>query len=547
MWKIEQKAFDDALRGRSTPQHYAQVAEAMMMADWALGKAGGYGAGEVEGVTIIVSALHMIGAFAESWDIVGDDTIVYHIRKGNHYGLNPLSESSRLAGGREADAYDAEYAFLRGFGWLPEDDGGYVSKPYAAARLTAEEQPLSIKALDKWTVEIKAQPAGLGSLFKWTAQSMNIYPPEVARNFNMNDARNHVGTGPFMITDYVDGVSTTFVRNPTYWQPDPVGPGKGNQIPYIDTLRWLYIPDRSTQMAALRTGKLDHLGERAGLLREEAVSLLQGNPGMKYNGAHQRAPMVGLRGDNPDLPWYDVSVRQAMFMAVDRETIRKDYYGGEADIYNYPVDADPMWISLGASIPFDELPASARELYTYNPNKAKQLLAEAGYPNGFKMEVILMEADVDLASLFKFYMAQIGVDVELAVKEKGVYTSIEKNRTHTEGFWDSMAAPYSWHEWRIDDLSNSSMVDDPEINKGIIEFAKYFMIDDSKAYPEFGKLVPRMIEQAYYIPMPSPLSYTVWWPWVRGYSGEDMFGATDRFGFTQYIWLDRELKQSMGY
>ena len=136
--------------------------------------------------------------------------------------------------------------------------------------------------------------------------------------------------------------------------------------------------------------------------------------------------------------------------------------------------------------------------------------------------------------------------MELAVRERGVYLSIGSARSHTEGYWDNLAAPYSWHEWRPDDPSNSAMVDDPILNDAVVEFAKYFMLDDNKAYAAFGSVVPHILEQAYYLPLPQGFSYTVWWPWVRGYSGEDMFGATDRFEFVNYIWLDQVMKESMG-
>ena len=67
--------------------------------------------------------------------------------------------------------------------------------------------------------------------------------------------RNAVGTGPFILTDYLSGSAATLVKNPDYWATDPVGPGQGNQLPYIDGIQYLIIPDVSTRQAALRTGK----------------------------------------------------------------------------------------------------------------------------------------------------------------------------------------------------------------------------------------------------------------------------------------------------
>jgi len=58
------------------------------------------------------------------------------------------------------------------------------------------------------------------------------YPPEVIQKYGgMNDWRVSVGTGPFMLTDFVSASSATFVKNPAFWEKDPMGPGKGNSLP----------------------------------------------------------------------------------------------------------------------------------------------------------------------------------------------------------------------------------------------------------------------------------------------------------------------------
>ncbi len=75
----------------------------------------------------------------------------------------------------------------------------------------------------------------------------------------MQDWRNSVGTGPFMLTDFVSNSKATFVRNPNYWMKNPCGPGEGDQLPYVDGVKLLIIPDPATAVSAFRTGKLDLL------------------------------------------------------------------------------------------------------------------------------------------------------------------------------------------------------------------------------------------------------------------------------------------------
>ncbi|MBI2980285.1 MAG: hypothetical protein HYY41_05630, partial [Chloroflexi bacterium] len=247
--------------------------------------------------------------------------------------------------------------------------------------------------------------------------------------------------------------------------------------------------------------------------------------------------------------WYDKRVRQALQMALDRETIIRDYYTGKAEIFNSPTAAFSTWKSAGAYIPLEQLPASARELYKYNPTKAKQLLAEAGYPKGFKMEVITQAATIDELTIIKEQFAKIGVDVEIQVKETGVYTSISRGHTNKHALYGGTGGTsvFDWENYRFGSPQNTANVNDAVVNEGIAEFAKYYMLDDAKAYPIIGKFVPYIVEQSWYIYFPSPYTYTLWWPWVKNFHGEWVIGVAAKWGFTEYIWIDQSLKKSMGF
>ena len=118
----------------------------------------------------------------------------------------------------------------------------------------------SVTATDEWTVVIELErpnPVALFTLLQ--SYTFDIHPPEVIEEHgNVNDWRNLVGTGPFMLTDYVEGSSVTWLKHPNYWGFDEKYPE--NRLPYIDELVALIMREEATRTAALRSGKLDYRG-----------------------------------------------------------------------------------------------------------------------------------------------------------------------------------------------------------------------------------------------------------------------------------------------
>ncbi|MBI4188102.1 MAG: ABC transporter substrate-binding protein [Chloroflexi bacterium] len=506
--------------------------------DWAKGPAGS-GAADFLNFTWGLEFGTMM--LADSYELPGDNTLIYHLKKGIHFSLDPKNEASRLVNGRELTAQDVVYS-LNAMYFDPEGPGGKFG------RITPAEKVLSIEAPDKYTVKIKYPPGTKSSTVYYTSTFSYIFPLEVYEKYSkMRDWKNSVGTGPFMLTDYVDGSSVTFTRNPNYWKTDPVGAGKGNQLPYADTAKFLIITDRSTQDAAFRTGKIDVIGTPIVNKLENYEQFAKQRPDIKYVKYPAASPtVVALVMNNPKLPWYEKKVRQAMTMAIDYNTIIKDYYKGDAR-FVFPIS--PYRHYLSVYTPPEQWPQAVKDIYTYNPTKAKQLLAEAGYPSGFKISVLTKAVDVDELSIIKEYWAKIGVDMTLDVRETGVWTSITNGMTQKEavGGTRSVATVYDFGKTLAGSAENQALINDPYSEQLYLDTREDYITNESKLNPKMKEYFLNMLEQAWYIAMPGPNGYNFWQPWIKNYHGEVDIGPTSRMVWVTYIWIDQALKKSMGF
>jgi len=534
--------FDDIVRNRISNWAINPVSETLLDQDWLRGPAG---TGEWSGLLNINSGLHEIltGMLAESWEILEPDTLIFHIRQGVYWALDPTSEASRLVSGREVTADDVVFGLRRD--WTI----GYQSTNYRdLIDMENVENSIYISPMDKWAVVIKSLP-GLSQLqFMAAGQFFSrVIAPEVIEKYgDMNNWRNVVGTGPFILKDYADASVLTYVRNPNYWMHDPFFPE--NQLPYMDVFNILIIPDLSTRMAGLRTGKIDTLFH---LNAEDAESLMKTNPELEGKSYIDNAPTIYVRNDLP--PFNDIRVRRALAMAIDNQEILNLYYEGKGELFTYPII--PVVELMDMYTPLEEMPKSVQELYGYHPDKARQLLAEAGYPNGFKTEVVTLVKDVDLLSIIKDYWAKISVDLKLDVKESGAYSSIEARKNYTQMLMRSMASNtvYSLPFERKGGFFNFGVVDEPWVRELYLEMTrKYFLPGNErqKVLTEpMAEGLPNWItyanEQAWFMVLPNPQVYVLWQPWLKGYHGA--YTTLHTPAWPRFVWIEQELKETMGH
>ncbi|MBI4188752.1 MAG: ABC transporter substrate-binding protein, partial [Chloroflexi bacterium] len=514
----------------------------LYIGDWTKGSAGS----KMTDWFLPTNSVARLGpALAESYEIPDPETIIVHLRKGVHYALDPSREASRLVNGREVTADDVAFSINQ---WFFEPKG-YLFQ----GRVPAESRPKSVTAADKYTIVYKIPPTAKSIIFHQGLSAVSIFPPEVYTKYDkMADWRNVVGMGAFLIQDYIPNSVITYVKNPNYWGTDPIGPGKGQQLPYLDGVKVFIITDKSTQQAALRTAKVDVApGEppgKAGFIWEDAKTMLKTTPQLQYAKFITRAPTgIGLRVDKPELPWYNKSVRHALTMAIDYNSIIKSYFGGDAQLV-FPIS--PQFENLQMYTPPEEWPQNIKDIYTYNPDKAKKILADAGYPNGFKVKVLTQQQFVDELSVIKDYWSKIGVDLTLDVRERAVFTSISEGFQHEQAVGQSLTAstPFAFHPYDPPDVSNTARINDKYANELFSKIqADYFFVDETVLGPDMKKFFQYSLEQAWYIQFPGTYVSPMWWPWLKNYHGEDYLGTRGRHAWVKYVWIDQALKKSMGF
>jgi peptide/nickel transport system substrate-binding protein len=431
-----------------------------------------------------------------------------------------------------------------------------------ARELTAEDVVFSYQRLDKSAKKIpgyfdhvaKVEATGKHTVtftfktynaewdyrFGWGYYS-GIMPKEVADK-GAGDWKNLNGTGPFSLKDYVQSNQYVFEKNPNYWDSETIG-GQKYKLPFVDKIVYRTIRDEATWLTALRTGKLDILEA----VRWSAVpELKKSAPQLKWSRYLAGITnYLSMRTDQK--PFTDVRVRRALNMAVNKQEIISSYFGGQGVMLAYPMHPD----YTGYYEPLESMPASVKELFTYNPAKAKKLLAEAGYPKGFtfKVQTSSINPDNDLLALIAAYLEQVGVKIEIQQLEYGAFLSAMNNRTLAAGYFMGQSPTNPTTSLRKQFVKgqtwNPSQYDDPQFEKKVM--AVFEERDESKRQAMLKEATREILDKAPYIWLPVQYYYSAWWPWVQNYGGELRAGANRPGPIHARVWVDQAMKKKMGF
>jgi len=208
------------------------------------------------------------------------------------------------------------------------------------------------------------------------------------------------------------------------------------------------------------------------------------------------------------------------------------------------------------TLPLEERSEEIQELYSYNPEKSKALLTEAGYPDGFKIEVVCQSttAHVDYLSLVKYYWEQIGVEMEIRSLESGAYSNVLNKRVADQAIYNGGYPGYIRLGSFVSDVySNSSMVDLTDDVKFfepyVVQLKELFFAGKQEELDRVYRedIADYVLSRVYVIPTPSADTFIFWHPWMKNFYGAVNLGWTDWPQYARYPWIDVELKKEMGH
>ncbi|HTE84740.1 MAG TPA: ABC transporter substrate-binding protein [Dehalococcoidia bacterium] len=446
------------------------------------------------------------GELAVKWEQPDPTTLTFSLRPSVKFHNKPP------VNGRAVTADDVKFSYER-----------LLGSPFSYVNLFNSIQ--SIQAPDPQTVVMQTktpdatllQHIALG--MAWiTAKEAGQPDPKGAGGLSFKDPSTAIGTGPFMLDKYQSGVTETMVRNPDYFE---------SGLPYADRIEVQILPDKATQVAALRTGKAI-LGTIPAGSEQDLKST---SPSFGYSLFYNPSAWFhGMRIDQA--PYSDVRVRRAMAMAYNQANVNK-----VLDTPDAPLTFGSVTANCGdAWLPLDKLGDNA-QWWKYDPNAAKQLLAAAGFPNGLEVKLTVSNCceNSTLPELFAADMAKVGIKVNINVQPHPEYQA-STVRGQYDGMTGSQFPIWDADDWISNLLPGSprnvSHVDDPTIKD--LQAKERAELDTAKRMDIIHETVKYLAGQVYQITHPQAVSTDANQPFVKNYAPRVGYQPT-----YMVTWLDK--------
>lgn len=298
-----------------------------------------------------------------------------------------------------------------------------------------------------------------------------------------------VGTGPYKITRFVPADRVELELTGKYFAGSPKGQ------PTLQRMQYRVIPDSSTQIATLLSGSVDWIwyvpkDQAAPIAKQTGIKVLSAETMRISKLAYNLRDMPGGN------PLKDIRVRQAIAHAIDRDLIVKEIIGEGATVLKTPC----FRTQFGCGTEVVQFP--------YDPDKAKKLLAEAGYPQGFTLEVVAYRSREWTEAITGFLNA-VGIKTNITQQQyASVVERVAKNQAHIFiGDWGSysvndVSALYN----AFFSLNQDDMVHDDEVAKALVDASS--TVDEAVRKAKYDFVSKRVAERLYWFPLwANPVTY----------------------------------------
>ncbi len=250
------------------------------------------------------------------------------------------------------------------------------------------------------TVKVLLTQATPGLIYNMSIFNAMIVPKKLLQSEGSAFYNHPVGTGPFQVSSWVKGNSITFTPNKYYWE-------KG--LPYLNSVKYLYAQNDNTRVLDLKSGQ----AQIADGIPYNQINSLKTASGVNLQAA--KVPYwVGVWLNHQFAPFKDLNVRRAINYALDRDLMNKQVFAGVGTIPN----------SILPQLKGDATNAQVAP-YTFDLDKAKQLMSQSKYPHGFTATLQYFTGYTeytDLALLMQQQLAQIGIKLKLQQDDQATET-----------------------------------------------------------------------------------------------------------------------------
>ena len=332
--------------------------------------------------------------------------------------------------GRRVTAQDFVYSFKRLLDGATASPGGWIFRGKVLEQAGGEPSDTCFVAVNDSTLRIHLKEPFIPFLGILTMPYAYVVPHEAVQKWGKDFRAHPVGTGPFRFREWDEGNAIIYHRNPTYWKKD----AQGKRLPYLDAVQITFIQDRKTEFLTFMQGKLDFLsGIRSGsrdlimypdgTIREDfrGKFRIQKVPYLNTEYIGMQQDLTNLRGDDLETgrALQDRRVRQALNYALNKPELLAYFLNnvGQPGISGFVPASLPSFSAV-------KVPG-----YTYQPAKARQLLAAAGYGPGkpLRLRLNTVAETKEYCEYYQKKWAEVGVQVEIDVNQGAAHGELIDN------------------------------------------------------------------------------------------------------------------------